>query len=120
MKDVYEAFLRFGTVLTAHVMMENRRSKDIGCVTFSSPDEARVDIMEMNGRVLGSRTVYLSPSQSLSECRNHLTFKTLPRPKTQRQQEHPSTEWYCTIDGPKALDLSDIPLWMKTLMPSES
>ncbi|KAI5087045.1 hypothetical protein C0J45_23209 [Silurus meridionalis] len=39
------------------VMMENGRG-GIGYVTFSSPDEARVDIMEMNGRVLGSRTVY--------------------------------------------------------------
>ncbi|XP_046703809.1 uncharacterized protein LOC124384871 [Silurus meridionalis] len=52
------------------VMMENRRSKGIGYVTFSSPDEARVDIMEMNGRVLGSRTVYLSPSQT-TQGRSH-------------------------------------------------
>ncbi|XP_046692095.1 polyadenylate-binding protein 3-like [Silurus meridionalis] len=70
MTDVYEAFLRFGTVLTAQVMMENRRSKGIGYVTFSSPDEARVDIMEMNDRVLGSRTVYLSPSQT-TKGRSH-------------------------------------------------
>ncbi|XP_046703348.1 polyadenylate-binding protein 1-A-like [Silurus meridionalis] len=51
-------------------MMENGRSKGFGYVTFSCPDEARVDIVEMNGRVLGSRTVYLSPSQT-TQGRSH-------------------------------------------------
>ncbi|XP_046703641.1 polyadenylate-binding protein 1-like isoform X2 [Silurus meridionalis] len=52
------------------VMMKNGRLKGFGYVTFSSPDEAREDIMEMNGRVLGSRTVYLSPSQT-TQGRSH-------------------------------------------------
>ncbi|XP_046727961.1 polyadenylate-binding protein 1-like isoform X1 [Silurus meridionalis] len=69
-RNLYEAFLRFGTVLNAQVNIENGQTKGIGYVTFSSPDEARAAIVEMNGRVLGSRPVYVSPSQ-ITQGRSH-------------------------------------------------
>ncbi|XP_046701306.1 polyadenylate-binding protein 1-like [Silurus meridionalis] len=113
MTDLYEAFLRFGTVLTAQVMMENGRSKVIGYVTFSSADEAGVAILEMNGRVLGSRTVYLSPSQTTQGQSHGMKVETIspskpcpdPRPNANKNI-HPQSGtaqwtvqrlWICPI-----------------------
>ncbi|GAA6108338.1 polyadenylate-binding protein 1-like isoform X1 [Tachysurus ichikawai] len=46
------------------INMENGRPKGTGFVTFASADEARNAIIKMNGRVLGSRPLYISPVQS--------------------------------------------------------
>ncbi|XP_046727689.1 polyadenylate-binding protein 4-like isoform X3 [Silurus meridionalis] len=101
-RNLYEVFLRFGTVLNAQVNMENGRSKGIGYVTFSSPDEARGG--------------------------NHLAFETLPRPQTQCQQEHPSTEFSSrswkknqqqwnrqSTPQPLGLDTQEVELFIKNL-----
>ncbi|KAI5627829.1 polyadenylate-binding protein 4 isoform X1 [Silurus asotus] len=101
MMDLYEAFLRFGTVPTAQVMMENGRSKGIGYLTFSSADEAGVAILEMNGRVLGSRTVYLSPSQTTQGRSHGMKVETIspskpcpdPRPNANKNI-HPQSDLF--------------------------
>ncbi|KAB5567710.1 hypothetical protein PHYPO_G00236000 [Pangasianodon hypophthalmus] len=64
---LHEEFLPFGAVISAKVMMENGCSRGAGFVSFSSPDEARKAIVEMNGRLLGSRQMYVSPAQSKEE-----------------------------------------------------
>ncbi|XP_053479876.1 polyadenylate-binding protein 1-A-like isoform X2 [Ictalurus furcatus] len=66
-RRLQEEFLRFGTVISAKVLMENGFSRGTGTVSYSSPDEARKAILEMNGRLLGSRSVYVTPSQSKKE-----------------------------------------------------
>ncbi|XP_053479887.1 polyadenylate-binding protein 1-like isoform X2 [Ictalurus furcatus] len=63
-RRLHEEFLRFGTVISAKVLMENGFSSGTGTVSYSSPDEARKAILEMNGRLLGSRSVFVTPSQS--------------------------------------------------------
>ncbi|XP_046727711.1 polyadenylate-binding protein 1A-like [Silurus meridionalis] len=90
-RNLYEAFLRFGTVLNAQVKMENGRSKGIGHVTFSSPDEARAAIVEMNGRVLGSRPVYVSPSQTTQGRSHGMKVETIsPRNPAQTPDPMPT------------------------------
>ncbi|KAF7709830.1 hypothetical protein C0J45_3053 [Silurus meridionalis] len=83
------------------VMMENGRSKVIGYVTFSSADEAGVAILEMNGRVLGSRTVYLSPSQTTQGQSHGMKVETIspskpcpdPRPNANKNI-HPQSDLF--------------------------
>ncbi|XP_053500626.1 uncharacterized protein LOC128620030 [Ictalurus furcatus] len=48
-------------------MMENGCPRGTGFVSFSSPGEARKAILEMNGRLLGSRPVFVTPAQSKEE-----------------------------------------------------
>ncbi|KAK3506093.1 hypothetical protein QTP70_018234, partial [Hemibagrus guttatus] len=50
-----------------HINMENGHPKGTGFVIFASPDAARNAVMKMNGRVLGSRPVYISVIQSKEE-----------------------------------------------------
>ncbi|XP_058255254.1 polyadenylate-binding protein 1-A-like [Hemibagrus wyckioides] len=66
-RQLHEEFHPFGTVISAEVNMENGHPKGTGFVIFASPDEARNAIMKMNGRVLGSRPVYVSVVQSKEE-----------------------------------------------------
>ncbi|XP_046727710.1 polyadenylate-binding protein 3-like isoform X2 [Silurus meridionalis] len=133
-RNLYEAFLIFGTVLNAQVKMENGRSKGIGYVTFSSPDEARAAIVEMNGRVLGSRPVYVSPSQTTQGRSHGMKVETIspskpcpdPRPnanknihpqnsvpdlgkKNQQQWNRQSTP------QPLGLDTQEVELFVKNL-----
>ncbi|XP_027023193.2 polyadenylate-binding protein 1-like isoform X2 [Tachysurus fulvidraco] len=63
-RRLQEEFHPFGTVINAKINMENGRPKGTGFVTFTSADEARNAIIKMNGRVLGSRPLYISPVQS--------------------------------------------------------
>ncbi|XP_060765595.1 uncharacterized protein LOC132873812 [Neoarius graeffei] len=83
-----EEFRRFGTVINAKVMMKNGRSSGKGFITFTSRDEARKAIVSMNGRLLGSKPVYVSPAQS-SRTRQ-LTIQ--PQDAAPERQEEPRRE----------------------------
>jgi polyadenylate-binding protein len=60
-------FAAFGTITSAKVMTENGRSKGFGFVCFSAPEEANKAISEMNGRIIGSKPLYIALAQRKDE-----------------------------------------------------
>ena len=45
---------------SAKVMLEDGRSKGFGFGYFSSPEETTKAVMEMNGRIVGSKPLYVA------------------------------------------------------------
>lgn len=57
-----DEFSKYGTITSARVMREERtgESKGFGFVCFSSPPEATKAVAEMNGRMVGSKAIYVA------------------------------------------------------------
>lgn len=58
-----EEFAAYGTITSVKIMNENGSSKGFGFVCFSSPEEANRAMAEMNGRILGSKPLYVAVAQ---------------------------------------------------------
>nr|XP_022904259.1 polyadenylate-binding protein 4-like [Onthophagus taurus] len=56
-------FMQYGTITSAKVMTEDGRSKGFGFVCFSSPDEATKALVEMHGKMMGSKPLYVALAQ---------------------------------------------------------
>lgn len=54
-------------------MMEDGRSKGFGFVCFSHPEEATKAVTEMNGKILGSKPLYVALAQRKEDRKAHLT-----------------------------------------------
>ncbi|KAK3538074.1 hypothetical protein QTP70_027551 [Hemibagrus guttatus] len=61
------------------VMLEEGRSKGFGFVCFSSPEEATKAVTEMNGRIVGSKPLYVALAQRKEERKAHLTNQYMQR-----------------------------------------
>ncbi|XP_008850684.1 polyadenylate-binding protein 5 isoform X2 [Nannospalax galili] len=59
-----EEFSSFGSINRAKVMMEVGQGKGFGVVCFSSFEEATKAVDEMNGRVVGSKTLHVTLGQA--------------------------------------------------------
>jgi len=80
-------FTPFGTITSAKVMMEDGRSKGFGFVCFSAAEEATKAVTEMNGRIVGSKPLYVALAQKKEERKAHLTSQYMQRMTNMRMQQ---------------------------------
>lgn len=79
-------FASFGTITSAKIMQENGRSKGFGFVCFSAPEEATKAVTDMNGRIVGSKPLYVALAQRKEDRKNHLASQYMQRLTTNRMQ----------------------------------
>lgn len=74
-----EAFESHGTITSAKVMTENGQSKGFGFVCFSAPEEATKAVTEMNGRIVGTKPLYVALAQRKEDRKAHLAAQYMSR-----------------------------------------
>lgn len=80
-------FHSFGTITSAKVMMDDGRSKGFGFVCFSDPEEATKAVTEMNGRICGTKPLYVALAQRKEERKAHLAAQYVNRMTNVRMQQ---------------------------------
>lgn len=80
-------FTPFGTITSCKVMKDDKgTSKGFGFVCFSSPDEATKAVAEMNGKMLGSKPLYVSLAQRKEVRKQQLEAQMSQRSQMRSQQ----------------------------------
>lgn len=92
-------FVSFGTITSAKVMHENGRSKGFGFVCFSAPEEATKAVTDMNGRIVGSKPLYVALAQRKEDRKNHLASQYMQRLTTTRLQNQQMSQVFTNPAG---------------------
>lgn len=75
-----DEFKIFGKITSAKVMTDqSNRSKGFGFVCFSKPEEATKAVTEMNGKICGSKPLYVALAQRKEDRKAFLTQQYLQR-----------------------------------------
>jgi polyadenylate-binding protein len=98
-------FVSFGTITSAKVMLENGRSKGFGFVCFSAPEEATKAVTDMNGRIVGSKPLYVALAQRKEDRKNHLASQYMQRLATSRLQSQQMGQVFANPAGPAGIYL---------------
>ncbi|XP_071144528.1 polyadenylate-binding protein 1-like isoform X3 [Mytilus edulis] len=83
-------FSQFGTITSAKVMSEGGRSKGFGFVCFSSSKEANNAIIQMNGKIVVTKHLYVSVAQRKEDRKAHLASQYMQRIASIRIQGQPA------------------------------
>lgn len=78
-ENLREAFEAHGSITSAKVMSENGQSKGFGFVCFQQPEEATKAVTEMNGRIVGSKPLYVALAQRKEDRKAQLQAQYLQR-----------------------------------------
>lgn len=82
------AFSAFGTITSTKVMREPTGvSRGFGFVCFSTPDEANKAIIEMNGKMVSNKPLYVAHAQPREARRQQLEVQMLQRQQLRLQQQ---------------------------------
>ncbi|KAI7898721.1 uncharacterized protein BX663DRAFT_523881 [Cokeromyces recurvatus] len=85
-----QEFSVYGVITSAKVMTDDKgHSKGFGFVCFSSPDEATKAVTEMNGRMIGSKPIYVALAQRKEVRRSQLEAQMAQRNQMRMQQGIP-------------------------------
>ncbi|CAH1766253.1 6049_t:CDS:2 [Entrophospora sp. SA101] len=83
-----QEFSVYGVITSAKVMRDERnQSKGFGFVCFSSPDEATKAVAEMNGRMIGSKPIYVALAQRKDVRKSQLEAQINQRNQIRLQQQ---------------------------------
>ncbi|KAM9979014.1 hypothetical protein ACTFIZ_000348 [Dictyostelium cf. discoideum] len=88
-----EVFSQFGTITSAIVMKDDKAasSKGFGFVCYTAPDEATRAVTEMNGRMIGTKPLYVALAQRKDIRRAQLEMQHQQKFKTGIRQQMPPT-----------------------------
>ncbi|KAI9261639.1 hypothetical protein BDA99DRAFT_511995 [Phascolomyces articulosus] len=85
-----QEFSVYGVITSAKVMRDDKaNSKGFGFVCFSEPDEATRAITEANGRMIGSKPIYVALAQRKEVRRSQLEAQMAQRNQMRMQQAVP-------------------------------
>lgn len=80
-------FEQFGTITSAKIMRDDKgTSKGFGFVCFSMPEEANKAVQEMNGKMIGSKPLYVSLAQRREVRKQQLESQIQQRNQIRAQQ----------------------------------
>lgn len=81
-----DEFSEFGDITSAKVMSDKGVSKGFGFVCFSSQDAATKAVTEMNGKIVGSKPLYVALAQRKDERKSQLAQQHNQRLQSMRMQ----------------------------------
>jgi len=82
-----QEFSVYGVITSAKVMRDEKNtSKGFGFVCFSSPDEATKAVTEMNGRMVGTKPIYVALAQRKEVRKSQLEAQMAQRSQMRLQQ----------------------------------